>query len=63
LVLIVGMFIMGFNLTKTIIAGSIFAFMGLILSVVLGLIGVWVIILLGLMVIAPFLFKLLFRGQ
>jgi len=57
------MFILGFQLTNTVIGGGIFGMFGLILSVVIGLIGVWVIILLVLMLITPFLFKLMFRSS
>jgi hypothetical protein len=60
IVLIIGLFMAGFTYTNTIIAGVIFGFIGLVLSIALKLISVWVLIVLGIAIIAPFLFILMF---
>ena len=61
-VVIVAMFvIMGFNLTKSMVAGLMMGIIGLIIAFILGLFGVWIIILITIMLSLPVVYYLMFN--
>ena len=62
LILIIGLFMIGFQTTKAIMGGITFAIFGLILCVVIGLISLWVVMLVGFLMLLPIVLKLFYSS-